>query len=127
MVRFCDRPCGPQSMPWSLASVATETVALLSAVMAEAGASKMYGLFWGSGQVPLVTAVSRLTMRTWAPEKSCGMVVPRAVAGFLARLAPTAPAKCTSPPKPRVTVLPLPVQVGLSGECFGKCSAVTTA
>ena len=63
MVRFCESPCGPQSIPWSLASVTSEIWALLSAVMAEAGASKMYGLFWGSGQVPSVTAVSRLTMR----------------------------------------------------------------
>ena len=107
--------------------MATDTVALLSAVTAEAGASKMYGLLWGSGQVPSVTAVSRFTMRTCAPEKSCGIVVPRAVAGFLARLVPTAPAKCTSPPKPRVTVLPLPVQAGLSGECLGNRSAATTA
>ncbi len=127
IVRFCDRPWGPQSMPWSLASVATDTVAPLRAVTAEAGASKMYGLFCGSGQVPSVTAVSRLTMRSWVPEKSCGMFVPRAVEGSLARLAPTAPAKWTSPPKPSVTVLPLPVQSGLSGECFGKCSAVAAS
>ena len=66
-------------------------------------------------------------MRTWAPVKSCGMVVPRAVAGFLARFVPTTPAKCTSPANPKVTVWPLPVQAGLSGECFGKCSAVVTA
>ena len=59
--------------------------------------------------------------------KSWGMVVPRAVAGSLARLVPTAPAKCTSPPKPNVMVLPLPVQSGLSGECFGKRSAVAAA
>ena len=44
IVRFWDRPSAPQSMPWSLASVATDTVALLRAVTAEAGASKMYGL-----------------------------------------------------------------------------------
>src|SRR3984957_20714700 len=127
IVRFCDRPWAPQSMPWSLASVATDTVALLRAVTADAGASKMYGLFCGSGQVPSVTAVSRLTMRSWVPEKSCGMVGPSAVEGFLVRLVPTAPAKWTSPPKPSVTVLPLPVQSGLGGEGFGKCSAVATA
>jgi len=127
IVRFCDRPSAPQSMPWSLASVATVAVALLRAVTAEAGASKMYGLLWGSGQVPLVTAVSRFTILSWVPSKSCGIPVPRAVEGFWARRSPTSPAKCTSPPKPTVTVLPLPVQSGLSGECFGKCSAVTTA
>ncbi len=127
IVRFCERPCAPQSMPWSLASVASDTVALLRAVTADAGASKMYGLFCGSGQVPSVTAVSRLTIRSCVPEKSCGMVVPRAVDGFLARLVPTAPAKCTSPPNPSVTDLPLPVQSGLRGECFGKCSAVAAA
>ena len=68
-------------MPWSLASVATETVALLSAVTADAGASKMYGLLCGSGQVPSVTAVSRFTIFSWDPAKSWGMVVPRAVDG----------------------------------------------
>ena len=87
----------------------------------------MYGLFCGSGHVPSVTAVSRLTMRSCVPAKSWGMVVPRAVDGSSARLAPTAPAKCTSPPKASVTVLPLPGQSGLRGECFGKCSAVATA
>ncbi len=127
MVRFCDNPCGPQSMPWSLASVVSETCALLSAVTAEAGASKMYGLFWGSGQVPSVTAVSRFTMVSCVPAKSCGKVSPRAVAGSAASLVPTAPAKCTSPPKPRVTEWPLPAHSGLSGECFGKCWAATVA
>ena len=87
----------------------------------------MYGLDWGSGQVPSVTAVSRFTMRSWAPEKSWGMVVPSAVDGSFARFSPTTPAKCTSPPKPSVTVLPLPFQSGLSGERFGKRSAVTMA
>ena len=66
-------------------------------------------------------------MASWEPAKSCGIVVPRAVDGSLARFTPTAPAKCTSPPKPIVTVRPLPFQSGLSGECFGKCSAVTVA
>ena len=66
-------------------------------------------------------------MDSWEPAKSCGIVVPSAVDGSLARFAPTAPAKCTSPPKPSVTVRPLPFQSGLSGECFGKCSAVTVA
>ena len=127
MVRFCESPCGPQSMPWSLASVASEMEALLSAVTADAGASKMYGLDCGSGHVPSVTAVSRFTMRSWAPEKSWGIVVPSAVDGSLARFSPTTPAKCTSPPKPSVTVLPLPFQSGLSGERFGKCSAATVA
>ena len=55
------------------------------------------------------------------------MVVPRAVVGFLARFVPTMPAKWTSPPKPKVMVWPFPLQAGLSGECFGKCSAVVTA
>ena len=77
--------------------------------------------------MPSVTAVSRLTMRSCAPEKSWGMVVPSAVAGFLARFSPTTPAKCTSPPNPRVTVLPLPFQSGLSGDRLGKCSAATVA
>ena len=62
-----------------------------------------------------------------APEKSFGMVVPRAVAGSLARLSPTAPAKCTSPPKPSVTAWPLPFQSGFRGECFGKRWAATVA
>ena len=127
IVRFCDKPSAPQSMPWSLASVATDTVALLRAVTAEAGASKMYGLLWGSGHVPSVTAVSTLTILSWVPSKSWGMPVPRAVEGSWVRLAPTSPAKWTSPPKPRVMVLPLPAQSGLRGECFGKCSAVAAA
>lgn len=50
---------------------------------------------------------------------------PKAVEGSLARFSPTTPAKCTSPPKPTVTVRPLPVQLGLSGECAGKCWAAT--
>jgi len=41
MVRFWDRPCGPQSRPWSFPSVTTEMSALLRAVIAVAGASKM--------------------------------------------------------------------------------------
>ena len=61
------------------------------------------------------------------PAKSCGIVLPRAVEGFWARFVPTAPAKCTSPPKPMVTECPLPFQSGLSGECVGKCSAATVA
>ena len=99
----------------------------MSAVIADAGASKMYGFDCGSGQVPSVTAVSRFTMVRLAPEKSFGMVVPRAVAGSWARLSPTAPAKCTSPPKPSVTVRPLPFQSGLSGESFGKRWATAVA
>ena len=59
-------------MPWSLASVASEIVALLRAVTAEAGASKMYGLFWGSGHVPSVTAVSRFTMLQLRPGEELG-------------------------------------------------------
>ena len=62
-------------------------------------------------------------MRRSVPENRSGMVVPSAVEGSLARFSPTAPAKCTSPPKPRLTVFPLPFQSGLSGECFGKLSA----
>ena len=62
-------------------------------------------------------------MLSWVLAKSWGMVVPRAVDGLLASRSPTAPAKWTSPPKPRVTALPSPFQSGLSGECFGKCWA----
>ncbi len=66
-------------------------------------------------------------MRSWVPENSCGIVVPRAVDGSLARFSPTTPAKCTSPPKPSVTVRPFPFQSGLRGEWAGKCSVAATA
>src|SRR6202050_1261188 len=127
MFRFCDRPCGPQSSPWSLASVTSEILALLSAVMAVAGASKMYGLDCGSGHVPSVTAVSRLTIVRFEPASSGGAVSPNAVPGFWARRPPTSPAKCTSPPKPMVTGLLFPFQSGLSGECLGNGSAATVS
>src|ERR1700722_4704072 len=127
MLRFWESPCWPQSSPWSLASVARPMLAALRAVMAEAGASKMYCLDWGSGQTPLVTAVSRLTMLSWVLAKSWGIVLPSAVVGLLASRSPTAPAKWTSPPKPRVTAFPSPVQSGFSGERLGKCWAAVTA
>ncbi len=101
--------------------------ALFSAVTAEAGASKMYCLFCGSGHVPSVTAVSRLTMLMFDPAKSWGMVVPRAVEGFWASFPPTTPSKWTSPPKPSVTVFPSPFQSGLSGEFLGKCWLASVA
>ena len=110
-----------------MAWVTSEMWAALSAVMAVAGASKMYGLDWGSGHVLSVTAVSRLTIVRFEPLKSCGMVSPNAVAGSFARRSPTSPAKCTSPPKPMVTGLPLPFQSGLSGECVGNGSAATVS
>ena len=71
--------------------------------------------------MPSVTTLSRFTMLTLVPAKSWGMVVPRAVEGSAARLSPTVPSKWTSPPKPRVTDCPSPVQPGFNGECFGKC------
>jgi len=74
-----------------------------------------------------VTTLSRFTMASEEPAKSRGIVVPSAVDGSVARFAPTVPSKCTSPPKPIVTVRPLPFQSGFSGECSGKCSAVTVA
>ena len=123
MVRFWDSPCGPQSRPWSFASVASEMPALFKAVIADAGASKTYGFDCGSGQVLSVTTVSRFTMLAWVPANSCGIVVPRAVEGSWASFEPTTPSKCTSPPKPRVTGWPLPFQAGLSGECAGKWAA----
>src|SRR5580700_2131771 len=123
IVRFWDSPCGPQSRPWSFASVASEMPALFNAVTADAGASKTYGFDCGSGQVLSVTTVSRFTMLAWVPANSCGIVVPRAVDGSWASFEPTTPSKCTSPPKPRVTGWPLPFQAGLSGECAGKWAA----
>ena len=92
MVRFCDRPCGPQSMPWSLASVASEIAALLSAVTAEAGASKMYGLFWGSGQVPSVTDGLQVHHAQLGPGEELGDRRARARSrGSWPGSAPTAP------------------------------------
>ena len=123
MARFWVRPAAPQSTAWSLASVATVMEALRSAVMAVAGALKMKGLAWGSGQVAVsVMAVSRLTMRSSAPAKSWLTVVPSAVFGFWTKRVPTAPAKWTSPPKARVTGRPLPFQSGLRGEWWGKAT-----
>ena len=102
-------------------------LAALSGGEGQAGTSKMKGFDWGSGQVPFVTAVSRLTMLSWVLAKSCGMVPPSAVVGSLASRSPTAPAKWTSPPKPRVTGFPSPFQSGFSGDRLGKCwAAVTT-
>src|ERR1700722_15468402 len=63
-------------------------------------------------------------MLSWAPENRVGNVVPRAVAAFCCRLAPTVPSKCTSPPKARVTGFPLPVQSGLRGEWAGNAWVV---
>ncbi len=76
----------------------------------------MYCLFWGSGQTPLVTTDSRFTMLICVPSMSWGMELPRAVAGLVARFWATAPSKWTSPPNPRVTALPSPLQAGSSGD-----------
>ena len=43
---------------------------------------------------------------------------------FSVQAAPTVPSKCTSPPKARVTGLPLPFQSGLSGEWAGNAWVV---
>src|ERR1700722_14996902 len=58
-------------------------------------------------------------MLSWAPENRVGKVVPRAVAAFCCRLAPTVPSKGTAPPTARVTGLPRPVRFGLRGEWAG--------
>src|SRR5262245_41576714 len=51
-----------------------------------------------------------------APAKSLERPPPSAVAGLAASRAASGPSKCTSPPKARVTALPLPLQPGDSGE-----------
>src|SRR5215813_384293 len=51
-----------------------------------------------------------------APAKSLERLPPRAVAGLAASRTASGPSKCTSPPKARVTALPLPLPPGDSGE-----------
>ena len=68
-------------------------------------------------------------MRSCEPASSSGTVVPSAVAGLLLSRSPTAPSKCTSPPKAKVTGVPLPFQFGFSGEWAGNdvCDEVVAA
>ena len=62
-------PARPQSSPW-LASVTRVTPSPRRAVTAEAGAEKTCCLGWGSGHVPSVSAVSRLTIDRLTPARS---------------------------------------------------------
>ena len=55
-------------------------------------------------------------MRSCEPASSWLTVVPSAVVGSLVSRKPSAPSKCTSPPKARVTALPLPFHAGFRGE-----------
>ncbi len=64
------KPARPQSSPWLLASVTRVTPVPRRAVTAEAGAEKTYCLGWGSGHVPSVSAVSRLTIDRLTPARS---------------------------------------------------------
>src|ERR1700692_4960320 len=99
-------------------------VELRNAVNAVGGVMKMNGLFACCVQVPLVSALSRLTMRRSDPARSWLTVLPRAVVGSWVKRTPTAPAKCRSPPKAKVTAFPLPFQLGLSGEWAGNATAL---
>ena len=93
-----------------------ETPAPLKALMADAGAEKTNCLDWGCGQVPSVSADSRLTMERSTPDRRAGTVGPRASVGSAASRSPrVVPAgKWTSPPKANVTACPLPFQSGSS-------------
>src|SRR5215831_1010110 len=51
-----------------------------------------------------------------APENSLGRPPSSAVGGSSSSRTASGPSKCTSPPKARVTALPLPLQPGDSGE-----------
>ena len=128
MVRFCESPWGPQSSPWSFASVATVIVALLSAVMADGRRVEDVRLGLGFGTGAVGHAVSRLTMRSWVPGEE---LRDRRRRGRWRDLwpgwFPTAPAKCTSPPKPNGDRLAVPFQSGLRGECCGNDFTAATS
>ena len=66
-------------------------------------------------------------MLSWVLAKSCGMVLPRAVVGLLASRSPTAPAKWTSPPKPRVTACRYPSSPGSAATAWESAGRPSTA
>ena len=112
----CCRPGTPQSSPCVLASVTSERFADWNALSADGGAYHTYCLDWGSGQVPLVNAESKLAMATWEPWTRVDTPA-SAVVGSLCNLEARTPSKWTSPPKAIVTGSPLPCQAGDRGLC----------
>src|SRR3954447_17308533 len=97
--RVSCKPTGPKSTPWLLAMVTTSMPAERSAVKALGGARKVY--FFTAGAPLVVIAVSRLTIARSALDNTAA-IGPIAVVGSALSLMPSAPSKCTSPPKAMV-------------------------
>ncbi len=115
MARACCKPVWPQSSPWLLASVMSVILAAWKAVIALAGAWKTYCLGCGLGQPAIVRANSKFVIDRSTSVNRLATFPSSAVAGSAASRVPSAPSKCTSPPKPNVTGCPFPRQVGESG------------